>query len=120
MRIPTIILPLLVAATMFGGYALRGAFTQPTTNLVFEASPSATMTCTVKGVKCKGTANFFTQLYNGTSGIASIKTFAAEHKVVFDFDPALISKERIKEIMEAPIPLRDGTSRQIFFCESMD
>lgn len=120
MRIPTIILPLLVAASILSGYMLRNAFTQPTTNLTFEASPKATVTCTVLGVKCKGTANFFTKLYEGTAGIASIKTFAAEHQVVFEYDPAFVSKERIREIMEAPIPLRDGTSRQIFVCETMD
>lgn len=120
MRVPSIVLPLLIAAAIFSGYAMRNTFTQPTTNSVYSATPVESVTCTVQGVKCKGTANFFTQLYDGTAGIASITTFASDHEVVFEYDPALITKERIREIMEAPIPLRDGTSRQLFFCESME
>jgi hypothetical protein len=120
MKIPSYIIPILIVAAIFGGYQLRAAFTQPTTNVVFESTGSGTVTCTVQGVKCKGTANFFTTLYDGVPGISGIETYASEHRSVFSYDPAVISPERIKEIMEAPIPLRDGTTRQVFVCESME
>lgn len=120
MRIPSFVLPILVVLTLYGGYFLRNAFTQPTTNMTFDAVGKAQVTCIVQGVKCKGTANFFTEPYDNTPGLAAIETYASEHRVVFIYDPDIITPEAIREIMEAPIPLRDGSVRQIFVCESMN
>jgi hypothetical protein len=120
MRIPSLVLPLLVVGAILGGYLLRTAFTQPTTNVSYAAAGDETVTCIVQGVKCKGTANFFTNLYTNTPGIAGIETFATEHRVIFRYDPKQITPDRIKEIMEAQIPLRDGTTRQVFVCESIE
>jgi hypothetical protein len=119
MKLPRYILPLLVVAAIFGGYVLRTAFTQPTTSVALNGSGGRTLTCIVQGVKCKGTAAFFTRLYEQTPGIATIETFATEHRAVFKYDPALITPDSIRSIMEAPIPLRDGSSRQVFVCTSM-
>lgn len=119
MKIPHIILPVLVVAALFGGYVMRNAFTQPTTNTTFGGSGKHTLSCTVDGLKCKGTANFFAELYKGTPGIAGIETFATEHLAVFTYDPEVISPDSIRRIMETPILLDDGTSRQIFACQSM-
>ncbi len=118
MKIPKVALPILVVIALFSGYFLRNAFTQPTTNIEFGSAGKASFECIVKGVKCKGTANFFTQLYNNTPGIAAIETFATEHRVVFTYDPDIIRPDAIREIMEAPIPLSDGSVRQVFVCES--
>jgi hypothetical protein len=121
MKIPAFLIPVFVIIALFSGYFLRNAFTQPTTNISFQhSSGSAKLECVVDGVKCKGTANFFTKLYNNVPGVANIETFATEHKAIFTYDPAVISPDRIKEIMEAPIPLRDGTSRQVFQLVSME
>ena len=119
MRIPKLILPLLVVVALFAGYFLRLAFTQPTTSVSFAAAGSKTAVFVVDGVKCKGTAGFFTRLYQNTPGIASIETYATEHKAVFTYDPSRISPDSLRAIMEAPIPLRDGSSRQIFRCVEM-
>ncbi|MCL4305409.1 hypothetical protein KJZ99_05800 [bacterium] len=119
MKVPSFILPVLVTAAILSGYMLRNVFTQPTTNATFEAVAGETVTCTVQGVKCKGTANFFTNLYADVPGIAGIETFATEHKVIFKYDPTLITPEGIREVMEAPILLNDGSYRQVFVCESM-
>ena len=119
-------IPVLVIATMFGGYFLRHAFTQPTTSTVFEGSQSGgnqsgskTLTCTVDGVKCKGTANFFTKLYTDVVGISALETVASEHKAVFTYNPDVISQEDIRAIMEKPIRLNDGSTKQIFTCLEM-
>jgi hypothetical protein len=120
MKIPSVVLPLLVISAILGSFLLRTAFTLPTTNVSYSATGDETVSCIVDGVKCKGTANFFTNLYTDTPGIAGIETFATEHRVIFRYDPKQISPDRIKEIMEAPIPLRDGTTRQVFVCESME
>ena len=120
MRIPKFIPPLLVLLTLLGGYFLRYAFTQPTTAVSFEGPGRAMLACTVQGMHCKGKAYFFTQLYKGIDGISSIETFASEQKAVFTYDPSAISPEAIRATMERPIPLRDGSTRQVFKCLSMD
>ena len=116
MKISKYIIPLIVVATLFGGYFLRSAFTQPTTNVSFNQKGSATVQCTVEGLKCKGTANFFTRMYEDRPGISSIETFASEHIAVFTYDPSVISSDDIIAIMETPVPLRDGSRRQVFRC----
>jgi hypothetical protein len=120
MKIPRIIIPVLVIVALFGGYALRKAFTQPTTDIAFSRAGDHTLSCTVDGLKCKGTANFFTKLYEQTPGVASITTYATEHRAVFKYDPAVITPDSIRAIMEAPIPMRDGTARQVFACQTMN
>lgn len=119
MKIPHFIIPLLVVAALFGGWFLRLGFTQPSTSVTFDAQPVKTVVCTVDGVRCKGTAAFFTKLYNNKPGIASIETYATEHKAVISYDPRVITPDSIRAIMEAPIPLRDGSTRQVFVCQSM-
>ena len=119
MKISKYIIPALVIATLFSGYILREAFTQPSTSVNYIEAEGKTVVCIVDGVKCKGTANFFTKLYNNVSGIISIETYASDHKVVITYDPDSISPEDIKGVMEAPIPLRDGSERQVFKCVSM-
>jgi len=119
MSIPRLLLPVLVIVALFAGWFLRTAFTQPTTSVVFSADARKTVVCTVDGIRCQGTAAFFTKLYAKAPGIAAIETFASEHQAVISYDPKLISPDGIRAIMEAPIPLRDGTSQQVFVCQSM-
>jgi hypothetical protein len=120
MNVPRLMIPVLTVAVLIGGYYLRLAFTQPTTSAVFEELGIEKIECTVEGLKCRGTANFFTRLFEGTSGISSIDTFASEHRAVFTYDPAKIKPEEIRRIMEQPVRLRDGSSRQVFRCVSME
>lgn len=120
MRLSRFIIPALVITTLLGGYFLRTAFTQPTTNVTVGTGEGKKLECVVEGVRCKGTAEFFTSLYKDTAGISKIETFAADHRVIFSYDPAIISPERIRTIMEAPIQLDDGTSVQAFKCVSME
>ncbi|MFZ5433367.1 MAG: hypothetical protein ACOZB3_06280 [Calditrichota bacterium] len=119
MKIATFIIPLLVVAALVSGYFLRTPLTQPTTEVTFTESGGARATYIVDGLKCKGTANFFTNLYKDVPGIAGITTFATEHRAIFTFDPKVITADSIRAIMEAPIRLRDGSSRQVFACQSM-
>jgi len=116
MKVTRYLLPVLVLVSLFGGYALRYAFTKPTTQTTFATQGTQTATFVVQGLKCKGTANFFTSLYKGKEGIASIETIATEHLATFTYDPAVITEEDIQAIMEAPIPFQDGSHRQVFVC----
>lgn len=120
MKVSKYIIPLLVVVALFGGYALRAAFTQPTTNVTAGTTEGSKLDCIVDGVKCKGTANFFTMLYKDVPGINGIETFATERRAVFTYDPAVITPDEIKAIMEAPIPMRDGSMVKVFTCLSME
>jgi hypothetical protein len=119
MTIPRLLIPLLVVAAILSGYALRTSFTQPTTDIELSGASKDRVECVVTGLKCKGTANFFTRLYQDVPGIARITTYATEHRAVFRYDPAVISPDDIRAVMEKPIPLRDGSSRQVFVCQTM-
>jgi copper chaperone CopZ len=114
------ILPVLVIVALFGGYFMRLAFTQPTTQANFtETAGSKKIEFVVEGLKCKGTAGFFTKMYEDVQGISAIETFATEHKAVFTYDPAVITPDEIKAVMETPVPLNDGTTQQVFKCLAM-
>jgi len=105
---------------------MRTAFTKPTTAVQFEQAEAKNthnllrLTCIVEGVKCKGTANFFTSLFNGVPGILNLETFASEHKVIFNYDPDAITKNEIWNIIEQKILFKDGSRRQVFKCLSMN
>lgn len=120
MRIPKLTLPILVVAFLFGGYALRLIFTQPTTAATMGGDGGATLTCVVDGVKCKGTAAFFSSRFNEVPGIAGIETFATEHRAVFTYDPAVITPEDIRQLIDAPVVLDDSTTVDFFKCLSME
>ncbi|HKK21627.1 MAG TPA: heavy-metal-associated domain-containing protein [candidate division Zixibacteria bacterium] len=120
MRVPKLIFPVLVFVALLGGYFLRTAFTQPTTNIAYDTKTGTQAVFIVDGLKCKGTAGFFTSLYENTPGIIGIETFATEHKAVVTYDPEQISPDGIKQVMEQEILFEDGTSEQVFKCLSME
>ncbi|RJP79701.1 MAG: hypothetical protein C4524_04815 [Candidatus Zixiibacteriota bacterium] len=119
MTVPKYILPALVVLALFGGYLLRNPLTRPSTETHFTAAGMATVECFVDGLKCKGTAEFFTRMYQRTPGIASIHTYAAEHRAVIAYDPAAIDTAGLRSAMEAPVLLDDGTLQPVFRCLAM-
>jgi hypothetical protein len=120
MKLSPLLLPILVVLALFGGYGLRAAFTQPTTRTAVGVTSGESCTAIVTGLKCKGTAAFFTSLYDSIPGIQSIETYATEHKAIFSYDPNLITRDSIKAIMEQVITFDDGTSSQVFECQSLE
>lgn len=120
MRIHKLTIPVLVIIALLGGYFLRSAFTQPTTNVSYETKDGQKVAFIVDGLKCKGTAAFFTSLYDSIPGIIGIETFATEHKAIITYAPDKIYIDSIKAVMEAKILFDDGTSEQVFFCKQVD
>ncbi len=118
MKISVWTLPILVVVALFGGYLLRTAVAIPTTTVGTTQATGAKLECVVSGVKCKGTAAFFTSLYEGVDGVLAIETFATEHKAVFTYDPARISPDDIEKVMEQEVLLNDGSRVQVFECLS--
>jgi hypothetical protein len=102
----------LVVTALLAGYFSRLVFTQPSTRVTYEPGPGREAVFVVEGLRCKGTAMYLTSLYD----IRSIVTYASERKAVFTYDPAQSSPQRIRAVMEAPMPLDDGTTRQVFKC----
>ena len=76
--------------------------------------------CIVSGVKCKGTASFFTSLYKEVPGIQAIETYASDHRVIFTYDPNVVTPETIRGVMEQPVLLNDGSRVQVFECLSLE
>ena len=120
MRIPHATLPILVVIALFGGFFLRNAFTQPSTQASMGAVGAATVECIVDGVKCKGTATLFTTHFKGVPGISTIETFAADHRVVITYDPSVITPDAIRQKIDSPVVLEDGTQIDYFKCVSID
>ncbi len=120
MSISKYIIPVLVIIALFGGFFLRTAFTQPSTEVSYGSGDGVRLECEVEGIRCKGTAEFFSSMYEGVPGINGITTYASEHKAVFTYDPELITPDSIKAVMEAPIMLNDGTQHQFYRCVSME
>ena len=119
MRLPTYVIPVLVTLALLAGYGLRTSFTRPTSVQTFAEGNWSKATFVIDGVRCKGTAVFLSSLYEDIPGILGIETFAGERTAVFTYDPKVVTQDRIREIMEAPIPFQDGTTSQVFKCMSV-
>ncbi|MBU2573982.1 MAG: 4Fe-4S binding protein [Elusimicrobia bacterium] len=117
--LPKYIVAALAVLALTGGYFLRTAFTQPTATASFSGKAAAKTVFIVDGLKCKGTAGFFTSMYKDIPGIGGIETYASEHKAVFTYDPDIITRDRIRAVMETPVEFKDGTSEQVFKSRSM-
>jgi hypothetical protein len=120
MRVPGFVIPILIVAALVGGYFLRLAFTQPTTSVTHVDTTGRMSVFIVEGLKCRGTASFFSSLYDSIPGIYGIETYATEHKAVFNYNPEMIGRDSIQAIMEAMIPFDDSTSAQVFKCISVE
>ena len=120
MRVPKLALPILVVIALFGGFFLRSAFSQPSTSISTGASGSARVECVVDGVKCKGTASLFTSHIQDVPGISTIETFAADHKVIMTYDPAIITPDQIRAKIDSPVTIDDNTHVAIFRCVSIE
>lgn len=120
MAISKYVIPILVIVALLGGFFLRTVFTQPTTDISYGSDEGVRLECVVEGIRCKGTAEFFSSMYEGIPGINGILTYASEHKAVFTYDPELITPDSIKAVMEVPIMLNDGSKHQFYRCVSME
>lgn len=114
MKIPKLTIPLTVLLFIVGGYVLQTVFFFPTTNAVFSATGDSTVEFTVEGLKCRGTAAFFTDMFKSTPGIESITTYAADHRAVFVYDSRQITPDRIKVLFEREFKMQDGSFSSVF------
>jgi len=114
MRIPKIVIPILVITLFAGGYIFQSVFFFPTTEVTYASQGDSRVEFVVDGLKCRGTASFFTEMFNDVPGIASITTYAANHRAIFTFNSAEINPDRIKVIFEKEFRLEDGSFSSLF------
>lgn len=56
----------------------------------------------------------------GLVGYLAIQAFGTERKAVVTFDPQCVTRDRIRAILEAPIPFDDGSTGQVFRCLAVE
>jgi polyferredoxin len=124
-RIPGWTLPLPVAAAVLLGIRLADPLTLPTATASFvdvrSLARPAIATCTVDGVKCRGTSNLFIQRASAFAGVAAVETYAGMHRVKLTFDRSRISPEALRDSIDAPVPHPQTGVRYagIFTCTEM-
>jgi hypothetical protein len=109
MRIPKIVIPILVVVLFAGGYLFQRVFFFPTTEVTYASQGDSRVEFIVDGLKCRGTASFFTEMFNDVPGIRSITTYAADHRAIFVYNSEEINPDRIKVIFEKEFRLDDGS-----------
>jgi hypothetical protein len=114
MSVPKVLIPILVLVFVAGGYALQTAFFFPTTEVSFNCTSDKSVEFVVDGVRCRGTAAYFTEMFARTPGIAKITTYAASHTALFEYDSQQINPDRIKSMFEKEIRMADGSFRSVF------
>jgi hypothetical protein len=114
MKVPKVLIPILVLVFVAGGYALQTMFFFPTTEVSFDWKGDKSVEFVVEGVRCRGTAAYFTEMFARTPGIAKITTYAASHTALFEYDSQQINPDRIKSMFEKEIRMADGSFRSVF------
>jgi hypothetical protein len=109
-------LVLLVISSFFGVILVANAWELPSTRHQFEETGGETVEVQmlVDGLRCRGTANFFVNMLSPIDGLVSVDTYVQEHRAVLVYDPALITAEEIRRVIDAPVKLRDGRVVQPF------
>lgn len=118
------LLPVPVIAALFFGVRAADPLTLPTATAAFaDPAPgqAGTVTFTVDGVKCRGTANFFIRRASGFPGVAAIKAYAGTHRVEMTYDRSLITPEALRDSINAPVrhPTTGEMIPDVFTCLSM-
>jgi len=114
MKIPKVIIPILVLVFVAAGYAIQPLFYFPTTEVEFSADGDSTVEFIVDGIRCRGTAAFFTEMFANAEGIESITTYAASNKAIFVYDSKLTNPDKIKLLFEREFRMQDGSFQSFY------
>ena len=116
MKIPVGWLAPVVLVSFFGVILTANLWELPTQQHRFGETASETqeIQMIVDGLRCRGTSNFFLNKLSDVNGLISVNTYVQEHRAVIVFDPAQISTDDIRQIIEAPVRLRNGRIVQPF------
>ncbi len=117
MKIPSVALAPIVALFFAGAIMIANTWQLPSTEHIFTIPSGKTvkLEMIVEGVKCRGTANFFSELMSRTKGVSSVTTFVQEHRVIIEYDQTMISEEEIIATIDNPALLPDGGKVDAFF-----
>jgi hypothetical protein len=62
----------------------------------------------VDGLRCRGTSNFFVARLQDVPGLLGVTTYVQEHRAVIQYDPEVVTVEKIQEVIEDFVHLPDG------------
>jgi hypothetical protein len=120
MKIKPMLLPPLVVILFFAAIVAGKSWELPTMQFKFaESGESRNVSMIIKGLKCRGTSNYFVKRLKDEPGFLSVSTYVQEHRAVLKYDPSQIDVARIREIIEAPATLKDGRVVQPFTVEEV-
>ncbi len=110
MRIPIWLLTPLVVAFFLGSIFITKNWELPSVAKEFSTASGKTATAEliIKGLRCRGTANFFMKRLEKVPGIVSVSTYVQEHRAAIEFDPGKIDEEAMIAEIEKPVRARNG------------
>lgn len=100
----------IVVVFFFGIILLGNAWELPSMQRKFAETdgPTLTVNMIVKGLRCRGTSNFFMKIVGQVPGVISVSTYVQEHRATIKYDPSKVNLHEISQIVEQPVQLRDG------------
>lgn len=101
--------PLVLFA--FLGIVLAGAAWElPTMQKEFatDVGEGTSVSMIVRGLRCRGTSNFFMEVVERIPGVLSVTTFVQEHRAEIEYNPDQTDPEAIARAIEVPVRLHDG------------
>ncbi len=114
MRIPKLTIPVLIVVFIVGGILIQPLFYFPTTEVALGSEGDSTVEFVVDGLKCRGTAGFFTNMFLEVDGIESITTYSTTNSAIFVYDSKKTSPDRIAMVFEREFRTQDGSFTQFF------
>jgi len=111
MRIHPVLLPPLVALIFLGALVAARSWELPTMQHRFSTGTSERqeVEMLVEGLRCRATSDFFVKRLQDVPGLLAVDTYVQEHRASITYDPTRIAPERIREIIEEPVIIQDGS-----------
>jgi len=110
MKLHSSLLAPLVVAAFLGIIVIGGAWELPSMQKEFSETSGRiqTVNMIVKGLRCRGTSNFFMKAVGEIPGVVSVSTFVQEHRAQIKYDPSQIDPEGLARMVEKPVKLPNG------------
>jgi hypothetical protein len=110
MRFPASLLSPLVVLFFLGSMWIGTAWELPSMRRAYAeaAGEVGSADFIVRGLRCRGTSNFFMSMMEGAPGVVSVTTFVQEHRAEIEYDPSRTDPDRLAAAIGRSVRLRDG------------
>ena len=112
------IIPLAILLVILLAFATTNAYRVPTADIAFlegadRPAVVSTVEFEVSGLKCRGTAEAFSEQIKDVPGVVSFVAYSRTHSAIVEYDPELTNPEEIREAFEEPI-FFEGKTYEVF------